>query len=190
MRSPRYLLYGATIILTLTWLPLIIITVHRSVTVISGLRRVQNKELIDRNLDADYFSQTIDFDYAEEKMGKRRETMRKACEETGLSVPGDDPEHRLNAWEYLINKEHNLVWCNVFKAASTSWLYNFNILAGYSSGELRKSKISLIELARRRYPRPSAAELLAVANTSHTFIIARHPFERLLSAYRDKILRP
>lgn len=49
--------------------------------------------------------------------------------------------------------------CNVFKAASTSWMYNFNLLAGYSPQFLRKSNIVALELARKRYGRVSVKEV-------------------------------
>lgn len=95
--------------------------------------------------------------------------------------------HKPNPWEFLINKEHHLVWCNVFKAASTSWMYNFNLLAGYSPQFLKKTNGVPLSLARKRYPRPSVEELQTAVNNSISFLIVRHPFERLLSAYRDKL---
>ena len=42
----------------------------------------------------------------------------------------------MNPWEYLIDGHHNLAWCNVFKAASSSWMWIFNILAGYEEDYL------------------------------------------------------
>lgn len=33
-----------------------------------------------------------------------------------------------NAWEFFISPGHNLAWCNVFKAGSSTWIYYFNIL--------------------------------------------------------------
>lgn len=76
----------------------------------------------------------------------------------------------------------------MFKAASTSWMYNFNILAGYSPEFLRKTNTVPLELARKRYERVSIKKLEKAMNDSVTFLIVRHPFERLLSAYRDKIM--
>lgn len=35
--------------------------------------------------------------------------------------------------EFFISSGHNLVWCNVFKAASSTWMYYFNILGKQTS---------------------------------------------------------
>ncbi|XP_034246572.1 carbohydrate sulfotransferase 11 isoform X2 [Thrips palmi] len=121
------------------------------------------------------------------RMAARRAELRDACIRTGLDVPSNDSLHQPNPWEYLINTQHHLVWCNVFKAASTSWMYNFNILAGYTPHFLKQSKVVPLQLARQRYPRPSLETLRDALNSSISFLIVRHPLERLLSAYRDKI---
>lgn len=42
-------------------------------------------------------------------------------------------------------------------------------------------------LARHKYPRPSLETLQKAFNDSVSFLITRHPLERLLSAYRDKL---
>lgn len=108
---------------------------------------------------------------------------------------------------WLTTKACFLYRCNVFKAASSSWMFNFNVLAGYSPSYLHKTKKILLNLARERYPRVNLQEvrlsrfskklflirslylqLREAQNDSVTFIIARNPFERLLSAYRDKIV--
>lgn len=142
------------------------------------------------------------------RMEKRRKHLKKACRNFGLDIPANDTLHRPNSWEFLVNKEHRLVWCNVFKAASSSWMYNFNILAGwelkyvqfqftipipivlsysYSPKFLSRTKSVPLVLARQRYPRIALNELREAMANSTSFIIVRHPLERLLSAYRDKI---
>uniref|UniRef100_A0ABD2VT55 Carbohydrate sulfotransferase n=1 Tax=Trichogramma kaykai TaxID=54128 RepID=A0ABD2VT55_9HYME len=123
----------------------------------------------------------------ERRMNERRKFLAERCSEEGLDRPGNDSLHRPNAWEFLVNREHHLIWCNVFKAASTSWMYNFNLLAGYSPQFLKASKAVPVSLARQKYPRPTADELARYLNDSVSFLIVRHPFERLLSAYRDKL---
>lgn len=64
------------------------------------------------------------------RLEMRRKHLKKMCRVLGLDRPGNDTLHRPNPWEFLVDNKHHLVWCNVFKAASTSWMYNFNILAG------------------------------------------------------------
>lgn len=66
----------------------------------------------------------------EQRLIARRKFLAEKCAEEGLDRPGNDSLHRPNAWEFLVNREYHLIWCNVFKAASTSWMYNFNLLAG------------------------------------------------------------
>ncbi|XP_043477439.1 carbohydrate sulfotransferase 11 isoform X1 [Leptopilina heterotoma] len=122
----------------------------------------------------------------EMRLGDRRNFLTEKCIQEGLDRSGNDSLHRANAWEFLINREYHLIWCNVFKAASTSWMYNFNLLAGYSPQFLKATKAVPVYLARQRYPRPTAEELGKFLNDSISFLIVRHPFERLLSGYRDK----
>lgn len=65
-----------------------------------------------------------------ERMAFRRKFLKEACHKFGLDVPGNDSLHKPNPWEFLVNRQYKVVWCNVFKAASTSWMYNFNLMAG------------------------------------------------------------
>ncbi|XP_045493738.1 carbohydrate sulfotransferase 11 [Colias croceus] len=95
----------------------------------------------------------------------------------------------INNKEFFVDHAHNLVWCNIFKAASSSWLYKFNILAGYDKKFLSRSRYTPLTLARRKFPRPSEEELLDAINTPGviSLLVVREPFVRLLSAYRDKL---
>uniref|UniRef100_A0A182WKU9 Carbohydrate sulfotransferase n=1 Tax=Anopheles minimus TaxID=112268 RepID=A0A182WKU9_9DIPT len=127
----------------------------------------------------------LDMDYMKQRMQHRVERLQKKCAEYRLNESKHN--YKPKAWEYLIQHEYHLVWCNVFKAASTSWMYNFNLMAGYSPQFLRKTKDVPLQLARQKYPRPSVEKLQEAINESISFIIVRHPFERLVSAYKDKI---
>ncbi|XP_058457813.1 carbohydrate sulfotransferase 11 [Malaya genurostris] len=127
----------------------------------------------------------IDLEYMKHRMANRVSRLQEKCTEYGLNVPKQN--YKPKAWEYLINREYHLVWCNVFKAASTSWMYNFNLLAGYAPQFLKRTKDVPLQLARLKYPRPSVETLREAINDSISFVIVRHPFERLVSAYKDKI---
>ncbi|XP_066942973.1 carbohydrate sulfotransferase 8-like isoform X1 [Macrobrachium rosenbergii] len=124
-----------------------------------------------------------------DRLTARRNHVQKVCKKYGLNKP--TKTYQPNAWEFLINAKFGLVWCNVFKAASSTWFYNFNLLAGFTEQELLHAKETPIQLARKRYARPTVEELQQVLNSTRqplSFLIARHPLQRLVSGYRDKIL--
>jgi len=78
-----------------------------------------------------------------------------------------------------------LLYCPVFKAASTSWLINYlklsNSTSDPKSGNLHTKITNL-------FPPPATFKLRKqIFAESIKFIIVRHPFERLVSAYRDKL---
>lgn len=60
---------------------------------------------------------------AEKDFNERRQHLWKVCERS-KALKDLSP----NAWEFFISPGHGLAWCNVFKAASTTWMYYFNIL--------------------------------------------------------------
>lgn len=125
----------------------------------------------------------------ERRMYDRRHLLATKCHDYGLDQRRNDSQHRPNSLQMLVNRPHHLIYCNVFKAASTSWLYNFNLLAGYDPVLLNAST-NQVTLARRKYRRVSPAALSRAQSDSLSFLIVRHPFERLVSAYRDKIVNP
>jgi Sulfotransferase family. len=64
-----------------------------------------------------------DLEDLELELEGRRHRVWEVCVAHGLNTVGEP-----NAWEFFIDSTHGLVWCNIFKAASSTWLYNFNIL--------------------------------------------------------------
>uniref|UniRef100_A0A182YLX7 Carbohydrate sulfotransferase n=1 Tax=Anopheles stephensi TaxID=30069 RepID=A0A182YLX7_ANOST len=86
---------------------------------------------------------------------------------------------------YLHSKNHSLVYCLVFKAGTSSWFYNFNSWAGYSEYEIMH--IDNLYLARKFYPKENRLTLMQSMQHSFSFIIVRHPFERLMSAFEDRL---
>ncbi|XP_048483818.1 carbohydrate sulfotransferase 11 isoform X2 [Plutella xylostella] len=118
------------------------------------------------------------------RMDARRDYLANQCSNLGL----DDSSHKAYAWEYLINRQYHVIWCNIFKAASTSWMYNFNLMANYTPAFLEKTKAVPLELARKKYARPTVEMIKKAQSDSISFLIVRHPLERLASAYNDKIV--
>ena len=83
-----------------------------------------------------------------------------------------------------------MVWCNVFKSASTSVLYIMGLLDGISEKKL-KSMNPLVSEMRKIYGRPKLKEILEASKNeeNNIFIVKRHPFKRLFSGFKDKILQ-
>ncbi|KAF2348328.1 Sulfotransferase [Trinorchestia longiramus] len=111
---------------------------------------------------------------------RRNEMIKELCRSKisnkTISLP-------INSREFLINDKRQLVWCNIFKSASTNWFHLFLKLAGLDP---ERQKTSLVQAAREKvYPRPSLKKLKLVLNDlSYTsFVVLREPFERILSSY-------
>lgn len=60
---------------------------------------------------------------AEQDFNERRKRLWDVCER--INFVGRYPP---NAWEFFISPGHGIAWCNIFKAASSTWMYYFNIL--------------------------------------------------------------
>lgn len=70
------------------------------------------------------------YEYSEEKhleaehdFQRRRDHLWNMCSKYDYIQ-----RYRPNAWEFFISMGHGIAWCNVFKAASSTWMYYFNIL--------------------------------------------------------------
>ena len=98
---------------------------------------------------------------------------------------------QINANNLLVLKSRQLVWCPVFKAASTNWMKTIPTLSNYLPAQMQLMKLKLHnphELARRvARPLSSKAfeEYMQQSPRPVSFVIVRNPIERLLSAYRE-----
>ncbi|XP_047491622.1 carbohydrate sulfotransferase 11-like [Penaeus chinensis] len=111
----------------------------------------------------------------------------------------------INIFTWDLRHDPNLVWCEISKVASTSWMVNFLRLAHYRENdeslkhlpqeaqdairfEVHPKNDSLHLRVFRMYPAPNTTQERArVFANALRFIIVRHPFTRLLSAYLDKM---
>ncbi|XP_042203109.1 carbohydrate sulfotransferase 10-like [Homarus americanus] len=117
-------------------------------------------------------------------MGERRNMVKKVCGSLKLQgVLAPDMKKIYN--NLLFVNEYKMVWCPIFKAASTSWVKNLLLLAGK-----KKVDSGVHPLSRKIYAQPTdPAERERHLKNSMKMMIVRHPLERILSAYRDKMLR-
>jgi len=122
-----------------------------------------------------------------EEYKERLERVERTCEKYGLRP--EDKTRKFKALQKRASpsperslmhlKPFSLLYCWVHKAASTSWNKIFLKLAG------KKVPDKSIHEAAAMF-RPPADDVDKLASQSLLFMVVRHPFERLVSAYRDK----
>jgi len=98
-------------------------------------------------------------------------------------------------WQNLIcSKEHKISICPVFKAASTFLLKKFLLIApsrSYDKESVKHLEVQANVLARKEFGYlESWTKYPNFTTNGVTMIFVRHPFERLLSAFRDKLEDP
>merc|ERR1719239_1243891 len=88
-------------------------------------------------------------------------------------------------YSFLFDPDHNLLGCLQPKVGSTTWHQHFVSLAN------EKRRTQLEKRSRQDQAmmmRPRDTNIVSLAKTSISFSMVRHPFERIISAYEDKIL--
>ncbi|XP_045108605.1 carbohydrate sulfotransferase 11-like isoform X2 [Portunus trituberculatus] len=117
------------------------------------------------------------------------------------------PSYRYRFPNLVWDTKHHVTWCPNYKVASTTWMINFlklinfnddnpNIPVNISPERREELKYSPRFGAKhyevfKNYPTPKTwQEKMDVLQSSARVIIVRHPFTRILSAYRDKMIKP
>uniref|UniRef100_A0A182W3R7 Carbohydrate sulfotransferase n=1 Tax=Anopheles minimus TaxID=112268 RepID=A0A182W3R7_9DIPT len=106
-----------------------------------------------------------------------------ACERTN-----NGGKYTIEPSFYIHVKNESLLYCLVFKSGTTTWFYNINRWAGYSEEQILDDKTDNFMLARQKYPWENPRVLLTSMKNTHSFIVVRDPFERLISAYEERLL--
>lgn len=77
-----------------------------------------------------------------------------------ISAPRSILLYQVNCMIYwrCVCREHKLTWCPIYKAASTTWMYNLCLLAGYSEEYIAEYPKQLNQLARDAFPELDANE--------------------------------
>ena len=98
--------------------------------------------------------------------------------------------------QLLVLKERQLVWCPVYKAGTSTWMTYLAQLSTKPNKSQLVKKYHAIELGHKVAPKLQMTSWKSWLDQIHKehhqeirFIIVRHPFERLVSAFRDKLER-
>ncbi|XP_046341319.2 carbohydrate sulfotransferase 14-like [Haliotis rufescens] len=120
--------------------------------------------------------------------GSRQDSIEKICEEMGLTS-----DRATNAYKRIIvNHRYNVLYCESPKVATTSWKRVFLILSGKlnASTALKLSQYD-VQHGYKKYltylSDLQPEDIDTVMKTYYKFVFVREPFERLISAYRDKL---
>lgn len=113
----------------------------------------------------------------------------------GQRLPGVETDEQLwsllkrsSHHQFFVQREYNLMWCKVPKAASTSWLYAFLSLAHVPQSQIPEDNgLGLHAFLREKYPLLTKNLFKKLITQTIKFLVVRHPFERLMSAYVDKL---
>uniref|UniRef100_A0A182K9U1 Carbohydrate sulfotransferase n=1 Tax=Anopheles christyi TaxID=43041 RepID=A0A182K9U1_9DIPT len=109
--------------------------------------------------------------------------LRRACESTN-----NGGKYTIESSFYIHVKNESLLYCLVFKSGTTTWFYNINRWAGISEDTILDHKTDNFMLARMKYPWENPRVLLTSMKNTYSFIVVRDPFERLISAYEERLL--
>ncbi|KAL7646632.1 UNVERIFIED_CONTAM: hypothetical protein RMT77_001883 [Armadillidium vulgare] len=105
-----------------------------------------------------------------------REDRRKYCQQNARKT-----RKKSSKRNFIIDRKLSLIYCPIYKAGSSTWLTNLLKLRGrYNESEYLQKNINKV------YRRVSAVVATRESNKFTTFLVVRHPFNRLVSCYRDK----
>lgn len=117
----------------------------------------------------------------------RQETLMNGC---AIINPSSSQDLKLSSLDHiLVDHKHKFLYCYVPKVACTNWKRVMMVLTGTSNvtnlleipSHQAHSENSTVRLSQ--FPYKDAMKYL---KTYTTFMIVRHPMERLLSAFRNK----
>ncbi|KAF2362582.1 Sulfotransferase [Trinorchestia longiramus] len=123
---------------------------------------------------------------------RRKTHVAKQCAIMSQNVPSsmrvyDNSVHLVNAYpRFIFDRKHHLAFCPVYKAASTSWSTNLLQLHGFLRDPKGGYTPKIQSLLQQVFPRISGVAGSALTRDAIKFLVVRHPFERLVSCYRDK----
>jgi len=114
----------------------------------------------------------------ESLMSARLKRIRNEC--ARMKEMGELRDSWLLPENFITSTKHQLSWCPLYKAGSTSWMKMMLLLEGINTGKdwnyMARSQMSY-----------NYQETIDHLSSGEVLLVVRDPWERLLSAYRDKL---
>ena len=129
---------------------------------------------------------------------RRREQINRICSTYKVPLMSKPPISKNNIKNLYWLVEKRIAYCPVFKSACIAWLQNLITLSTANKSIIstarKLGKYTIGQVKNVGAIKPSASTwynyvLLTPHLNLTAFMIVRHPFERLVSAYRDKLER-
>jgi len=120
------------------------------------------------------------------KQKELKERIANTCQKYGASL-----RVKVKRAELLYDPKHDLLFCRNAKVGTTTWLTHFLRLSNLSEAEKNSTIFSSPKLHKNippLFPVPDDVDLRVLAKSSTSFSMVRHPFERLVSAFQDKMV--
>lgn len=137
-------------------------------------------------------SGTLDLEAHAVLMKQRVRTMRSVCSDVGEKI---SRPRKVTQKTLMWDTNHHLVYCPIYKVASGTWTTNFLRLSSFNSNlpkwqRYSKQHDASESTARKMFPAPNGEKKQKKELARSTkFLVVRHPFDRIVSAYKGKISR-
>jgi len=158
---------------------------------VAARNSVESRHLLNNNEDITVLSTESPAKVFEEWWGKqkqRKEQIKRTCQKYGSSLRKHIKDNDL-----MYDPRHELLFCRNAKVGTTTWLTHFLRLSNLSDDAKNDTMFSSPKLHRNipplfRVPNDHDLDLRMLAKSTTSFSMVRHPFERLVSAFQDKMV--
>ena len=121
----------------------------------------------------------------DDKMEKRHNERSKRLWDYCKTSKLDQLEYRQIGGNVIVSEKHKMMWCIVPKVGSNQW----KDVMGKLENLEHIPKDIFTRAGFKYFPQYQPEKQREMLRTYHRFMFVRHPFERLLSAYRDKFVK-
>ena len=119
------------------------------------------------------------------EQSQRKRTLRRFCSSFPTNILT-----KLTLKDSIYSTKYKVVYCPIPKVATSNWKRIFQALEGRATDPMEISKGVVHQLNFSTFKNINRYEQNILMNRFYTFLFVRHPFERLLSAYKDKFDNP